>query len=61
MFRYSTNIRELALNLAEVIFILKHSLEWSHSAQHATHTPFHDMLPHNRIINNDVISPNVLT
>ena len=23
--------------------------------------PFHDMLPHNRIINNDVISPNVLT
>ena len=32
-----------------------------HSAQHATHTPFHDILPHNRIINNDVISPNVLT
>ena len=29
--------------------------------EHATHTPFHDMLPHNRIINNDVISPNVLT
>jgi len=28
---------------------------------HVTHTPFHDMLPHNRIINNDVISPNVLT
>jgi len=27
----------------------------------ATHTPFHDMLPHNCIINNDVISPNVLT
>jgi len=23
---------------------------------HNTHTPFHDMLPHNRIINNDVIS-----
>ena len=22
----------------------------SHYAQHATHTPFHDMLPHNRII-----------
>jgi hypothetical protein len=31
----------------------------SHSAQHTTHTPFHNMLPHNRIINNDVISPNV--
>jgi len=24
------------------------------------HTPFHDMLPHNRIINNGVISQNVL-
>jgi hypothetical protein len=33
----------------------------SHSAPHATHTLFHDMLPHNRIINNDVISPNFLT
>jgi len=32
----------------------------SHSTQHATHTPFHDMLPHSHIINNDVISPNVL-
>ena len=34
-----------------------------YSAQHTTHTthtPFHDM-SHNRIINNDVISPNVLT
>ena len=30
----------------------------SHSAQRAKHTPFHDMLPHNRIINNDVISQN---
>jgi hypothetical protein len=27
---------------------------------HATHTQFHDMLTHNRIIN-DVISPNILT
>jgi len=25
-----------------------------------TNIPFHDMLLHNRIINNDVISPNVL-
>jgi hypothetical protein len=30
-------------------------------AVHTTNTPLHDMLPHNRIINNDVISPNVLT
>jgi hypothetical protein len=82
MFRSSTSIREPALNLAKVIFTLKHSVrlrryllcgcvEACHgmafvlhavqNAQHATHTPFHDMLPHNRIINNDVISPNVLT
>ena len=79
MFRSSTIIRELALNLAEVIFILKHSVKltcyllWSFVAachgkacvlyvkpQHTTHTPFHDMLPHNHIINNDVISMNVL-
>ena len=87
MFRSSTIIRELALNLAKVIFMLKHSVKlrryllWacvaachgmvcvlyavqnatpSHSAQHTTHTPFHDMLPHKPIINNDVISPNVL-
>ena len=31
------------------------------NAQHTTHTSFHDMLPHNRIINNDVMSPNILT
>jgi len=30
------------------------------SAKHATNTPFHEILPHNGIINNDVISPNVL-
>ena len=88
MFRSSTIIRELALNLAKVIFMLKHSVELrrcllcscvaacheiacvlyavqnateSHSAQHKTYTPFHDMLLHYRIINNDVISRNVLT
>ena len=82
MFRFSTIIRELALNLAKVIFMLKHSVKLRryllcgcvaachgtacvlcavHSAQHAPHTPFHVMLPHNRIINNDVISRNVLT
>ena len=59
MSRSSTIIRELVLNLAEVIFMLKHSVKlvviyyavvWQH-----------DMLPHNRIVYNDVISPNVLT
>ena len=74
MFRSSTIIRELALNLAKVIFMLKHSVKLSRYllcgcvavchgmacmfyAVHATHTPFHDILP----INNDIISPNVLT
>jgi predicted membrane-bound spermidine synthase len=84
MFRSSTIIRELALNLAmaKVIFMLKHSVKLRRrllcgcvaacngmacvlhavqNAQHVTHTPFHEMLPHNCIINNDVISPNVLT
>ena len=73
MFQSSTIIRELALNLAKVIFILKHSVKLRyyyyyyyfiivvivvimrvlyavHSTQHTTHTPFHDMLPHNRTI-----------
>ena len=77
MFRSSTIIRELVLNLAKVIFILKYSVKL-HSyllcgcvavchamacvlhAVHATHKSFHDVLPHNRIINNYVISPNVL-
>ena len=67
MFRSSTIIRKLALNLVKVIFMLKHLVKLSRYllcgcvAQHATHTPFHDMLPHNRIINNDLISPTVLT
>ena len=82
MFRSSTIIRDVALNLAKVTFILKDSVKLRRyllcgcvtachgmlcvlytvqNAKHATHTPFHDMLPHNRIINNDVISPNVLT
>jgi hypothetical protein len=81
MFRTSTIIRELVLNLAKVIFILKYSMKLRRyllcgcvaachgmacmlyavqNTQHTTHTQFHDMLPHNRIINNDVISPNVL-
>ena len=74
MFRSSTFISELAPNLAKVIFILKLLVKLRRyllcgcmaachgmaRVLHATHTPFHDMLPHNRIINNDVISPNVL-
>ena len=46
MFRSSTIIRELVLNLAEVIFMLKHSVK---------------LCPHNRMIDKDIISPNVLT
>ena len=76
MFRSSTIVRELALNLAKVIFVLKYSVKLRHLLcgcvaachgmacvlpdVHATHTQFHDMLTHNRIIN-DVISPNILT
>ena len=52
MFRPSTIIRELALNSAKVIFMLKHSVKLRLCGS---------MLPHNRIINNDVILPNVLT
>ena len=72
MFRSSAIIRELALNLDKVIFMLKHSVKlrryyavvWQHAMEWRVcciQTPFHNMLPHNRIINNDVISPNVLT
>ena len=72
MFRSSIIVREFALSLAKVIFALKHSVKLRHyllcgcvaaclGIACVTHTPFHDMLRHNRIINNDVISPNVLT
>ena len=54
MFRSSTIIRELALNLAKVIFMLKHSVKFIMRL-------CGNMLPHNRIINNEAISPNVLT
>ena len=59
MFWSSTIIRQLVLNLAKVIFILKHSVKLGRyllcgcvTACHGmayVHTPFHDMLPHNRI------------
>ena len=58
MFRSSTFIRELALDLDKVIFTLKHSMKLR---PYLLGGCVADMLPHNRIINNDVISPNVLT
>ena len=58
MFRSSTIIRELALNLAKVIITLKHSVKLG---RYLLCGMCGSMLPHNRIINNDVISPNVLT
>jgi hypothetical protein len=75
MFQSSTIIRELTLNLDKVIFMLKHSVKLRRyllcgcvaachgmaCILHTTHTPFHDMLSHNCIINKDVILPNVLT
>ena len=68
MFRSSNIIRELALNMAKVIFTLKHSAKLRRyllcgcvAACHGMACVLYYMLPHNRIINNDVISPNVLT
>ena len=63
MFRSSTIIRELALNLAKVIFTLKH---WVKLRRYVyllcgCVAACCSMLPHNRVINNDVISPNVLS
>jgi len=47
MIRSSANIRELALNLAKFIFTLFITLLCG------------SMLPHNSVINSDVISPNI--
>ena len=58
MFRSSTIIRELALNLANVIFMLK---TFGEITSLFIMRLCGSMLPHNRIINNDVISPNFLT
>ena len=44
----------VSCGMACVLHAVQNATE-SHSAQHATHTPFRDMLQHNRIINNDVI------
>ena len=83
MFRPSTIIRELALNLAKVIFVLKYSVKlqryilcgfvaaclsmWlslfvqTQSKVQSWGVCLKALLPHNPIINNNVISPNVLT
>ena len=58
MFRSLAIIRELALNLAKVIFMLKLSVKL---CRYVCMQLCGSMLPNNRIINNDVISPNVLT
>jgi len=52
MFLSSTINRELALNLAKIIFTLKHSVKLRHYLLCVFIM---------RIINNDIISPNVLT
>ena len=52
MFRSSTIIRELALNLAKVIFMLKHSVKlrrYMLFVRSTQHTPLCDMLPHHQI------------
>ena len=61
MFRSSTIIRELALNLTKVIFMLKHSVKLRRYLLCGCVAACCSMLPHNYIINNEVISPNVLT
>ena len=53
MFRSSTIIRELALNLAKVIFMLKHSVKLRRYLLCGCVAACCSMLPHNRIINKD--------
>ena len=53
MFRSTTIIRKRVLNLAKVIFVLKHSVTLRHymcvlCALHTTHMPLRDMLPHHQ-------------
>jgi hypothetical protein len=54
MFRFSPIIREFALNLAKVILMLKHSVELRRYL-------LRGCVAASCTINNDVISPNVLT
>jgi len=63
MFRSTTIIRELVLNLVKVIFLLKYSVKLR------CYTLFGDvaasmsadMLPHHQITYNNIILPSVLT
>jgi len=55
MFRFTTIIRELVLNLDKVGVCVVCC------TQHTKHKPLCDMLPHNQITYNDVILPSVLT
>ena len=57
MFRSSTIVRELALNLASYIDVKTFGEITSLFIMRLCGS----MLPHNRMINNDAISPNVLT
>ena len=64
MFRSSSIVRELALNLSKVIFMLKHSAKLRRYLLCCCVAACHGMacvLHATHIINNDVISPNVLT
>ena len=63
MFWSSTILRELALNLAKVIFILKHSVKLRRYLLCGCVAACHGMacVLHALQNNNDVISPNVLT
>ena len=64
MFRSSTIIREPALKLDKVIFMLNHLVKLRHYLLYgrvAACCGVCCMQPHDRIINNDVISLNVLT
>ena len=54
MFRSSTIIRDHALKMAKVIFMLKHSVKLGRNLLCGCVASSCSMLPHNRIINNDV-------
>ena len=55
MFRSTTITREFVLNLAKVIFMLKHSVKLRR------HMLFGNVAAHHQITYNDAILPNVLT
>ena len=46
--------------MACVLYVVQNATTFAFSTAYNTHTPFHDKLPHNRIINIDVFLPNVL-